>query len=79
MSDNFDIFRGLEKFDLILKKIIVNNKEIFEETKVDFDNCCVFSFHNNKNYLHKVNSNLPTSIKNIIGSEWKDFCKNNKA
>lgn len=74
MNDNFDLFNGMEKFDLILKKIEDDNLEIFKKAMVNYDNCCIFSSINNKISLTEVNSNLPNSIKNLIEVEWKQFC-----
>ncbi len=76
MNNNFDLFAGTEKFDLILKKIEEDNKEIFKEAMVSYDECCIFSSLNNKISLVEVNNKLPSSIKNLIDVEWKRFCNN---
>ncbi|MDF2832947.1 hypothetical protein [Chryseobacterium indoltheticum] len=76
MIDNFDLFNGTEKFDLILKKIEDDNKEVFREAMITYDECCTFFSLNNKISLVEVNNKLPNSIKNLIDVEWKRFCNN---
>ena len=78
MSNDLDLFKGKEKFDLILKKIEEDNNKIFEDAKITSDECCMFFFNNNKISLGEVNSKLPTSIKNLIETKWKEFCDNHK-
>ncbi len=76
MKDNFDLFIGIENFDLILKKIEDENKEIFKEARISYDEACVFSSQNNKISLVEVNNKLPNSIKDLINIEWEKFCNN---
>jgi hypothetical protein len=76
MKDNFDLFFGIENFDLILKKIEDENKEIFKEARISYDESCVFSSQNNKISLVEVNNKLPNSIKDLINIEWEKFCNN---
>ncbi|KQT24044.1 hypothetical protein ASG22_08465 [Chryseobacterium sp. Leaf405] len=76
MDDNFDLFIGTEKFDLILKKIEDDNKEIFKDAMVSYNECCIFFYLNNKISLVEINDKLPNSIKNLIEFEWKKFCDN---
>lgn len=78
MSDLFNLFIGKEKFDSILEKIISDNKNIFEEANISYEECCVFVSQDNKISLAEVNRKLPISIKNLILREWKEFCENKK-
>ena len=76
MNDNFDLFRGTESFFLSLKKIEQENKDVFEEANISYDECCILSSENNKISLVKVNDKLPTQIQYVIENQWKEFCNN---
>lgn len=78
MNGDFDLFEGTEKFYSILKKLEMENRKIFEDAKVSYDECCVLFSQNNKISLVEVNNKLPISIKYLIETEWEEFCKNSK-
>lgn len=79
MNKDFTLFTGIEKFYLILKKLEEDNKEIFEEADINYNECCSFGAPNNHtNSLLKVNDKLPVSMKTIIENKWKEFCESNK-